>query len=65
MEWHFAGTLTEQARAIKDALRATPLQTPQQIAAGFKPASRTRVAEILETLTVLGQTRKVEEKYLL
>jgi hypothetical protein len=59
------GTLTEQVRAIKSALRAAPLQTPQQIAAGFRPASRTRVAEILETLTALGQTRQVEDRYLL
>jgi hypothetical protein len=58
-------TLTEQVRAIKNALRAVPLQTPQQIASGFKPASRTRVTEILETLTALGQTRQVEDKYLL
>jgi hypothetical protein len=58
-------TLTEQVRAIKSALRAVPLQTPQQIAAGFRPASRTRVAEILETLTTLGQTRQVEDRYLL
>jgi hypothetical protein len=55
--------LPEQVRAVKDALRATPLQNVQQIAAGFKPASRTRVAEILETLTVLGQTRRVEDRY--
>jgi hypothetical protein len=58
-------TLPEQVRAVKDALRATPLQSVQQIAAGFKPASRTRVAEILETLTALGQTRLVEDRYLL
>ena len=58
-------TLTEQVRAIKDALRATPFQTPQQIATGFKPASRTRVQEILQTLTALGQTRQVEDRYLL
>ena len=58
-------TLTEQVRVIKDSLRATPFQTPQQIAAGFKPASRTRVQEILETLTSLGQTRQVEDRYLL
>lgn len=50
-------TLTDQVRAIKDSLRAQPLQTPQQIASGFKPASRARVAEILDTLTTLGQTR--------
>ena len=58
-------TLTDQFRAIKDALRATPFQTPQQIASGFKPASRTRVQEILQTLTALGQTRQVEDRYLL
>jgi hypothetical protein len=58
-------TLTDQVRAIKDFLRATPFQTSQEIASGFKPASRTRVSEILETLTALGQTRKVEDKYLL
>jgi hypothetical protein len=58
-------TLTDQFRVIKDALRATPFQTPQQIASGFKPASRTRVQEILQTLTALGQTRQVEDRYLL
>jgi hypothetical protein len=58
-------SLTDQFRAIKDALRSTPFQTRQQIASGFKPASHTRIAEILETLTALGQTRKVEDKYLL
>jgi hypothetical protein len=58
-------TLTEQVRVIRDSLRATPFQTPQQIATGFKPASRTRVQEILETLTALGQTRQVEDRYLL
>jgi hypothetical protein len=58
-------SLTDQFRVIKDALRATPFQTPQQIASGFKPASRTRVQEILQTLTALGQTRQVEDRYLL
>jgi hypothetical protein len=58
-------TLTDQFRVIKDALRATPFQTPQQIASGFKPASRIRVQEILQTLTALGQTRQVEDRYLL
>jgi hypothetical protein len=58
-------TLTDQFRVIKDALRATPFQTPQQIASGFKPASRNRVEEILQTLTALGQTRQVEDRYLL
>lgn len=59
-------TLTDQVRAIKDSLRAQPLQTPQQIASGFKPASRTRVAEILDTLTALGQIRlATEDRYTL
>ena len=56
-------TLTDQFSVIKDALRATPFQTPQQIASGFKPASRSRVQEILQTLTALGQTRQVEDRY--
>ena len=46
-----------------DRNRAAPMQAPQEVAAGFKPASRTRVAEILETLTALGQTRQVEDRY--
>jgi len=54
-----------KVRAIKDVLRATPNQTAQQIAAAFKPASRTRVQEILDTLTALGQTREVQGSYLL
>jgi hypothetical protein len=58
-------TLPEQVRVVKDALRASPLQSAQQIAAGFRPASRARVAEILETLTALGQTRRVEDRYML
>ena len=56
-------TLSEQVRAVKDSLRAAPMQNVQQIAAGFKPASRTRVAEILETLTALGQTRHIDDRY--
>ncbi len=55
--------LPDQVRAVKDMLRAEPMQNVQQIAAGFKPASRTRVAEILETLTALGQTRQVSDRY--
>jgi hypothetical protein len=55
--------LPDQVRAVKDALRAEPMQNVQQIAAGFKAASRTRVAKILETLTALGQTRQVNDRY--
>jgi hypothetical protein len=48
-------TLTDQVRAIKDSLRAQPLQTSRQIATGFKPASRTRVAEIRRPSRLLGR----------
>lgn len=56
-------TLPEQVRAIKDALRALPAQTPGQLASGFRPASRTRVAEILTTLVALGQARSTEDRF--
>jgi hypothetical protein len=55
--------LPDQVRAIKDVLRATPMQSAQQIAVGFRPASTKRISEILETLTALGQTRRVEDRY--
>ena len=55
--------LPDQVRAVKDALRAEPMQSVQQIAEAFKAARRTRVAEILETLTALGQTRQVNDRY--
>jgi hypothetical protein len=51
------GTLPEQVRAIKEVLRGAPAQTPQQIASAFRPASRTRISEILTTLVALGQAR--------
>jgi hypothetical protein len=56
-------TLPDQVRAVKDSLRAVPQQNPAQIAAAFRPASRTRIQEILETLTALGQTRHAEGRY--
>lgn len=55
-------SIPDQFRAVKESLRSRPA-TAQQIAAGFRPASRTRVAEILATLTVLGQARLEGEKY--
>ncbi|HEX5285079.1 MAG TPA: DNA methyltransferase [Bryocella sp.] len=57
------GTLPEQVRAIKEVLRNAPAQTPQQIAAAFRPASRTRVAEILSTLVALGQARALGDRF--
>jgi SAM-dependent methyltransferase len=50
-------SLPEQVRAVKEALRNSGQQTPTQIASGFRPAPRTRVAEILQTLAALGQVR--------
>jgi hypothetical protein len=55
--------IPDQFRVIKDALRAGPLQTPKQIADGFRPAPRARVAEILATLTALGQAREAAGRY--
>ncbi len=57
------GTLPEQVRAIKEALRGSPARTPQQVASTFRPASRTRVGEILATLVALGQARVVGDRY--
>ena len=57
--------LPDQVRVVKDSLRAIPLQNPAQIAALFRPSSRTRIAEILETLTALGQTREASGRYTL
>jgi hypothetical protein len=56
-------SIPDQFRVIKDALRSGPLQTSQQIATGFRPAPRTRVAEILATLTALGQARESAGRY--
>ncbi len=55
--------LPDQVRAVKDALRAGPPQDAAQIARNFRPAPRTRVAEILQTLTALGQTRESAGRY--
>ena len=42
--------LPEQRRAVKDPLRAILLQTPAELARNFRPAPRTRIAEIIESL---------------
>jgi hypothetical protein len=55
--------LPDQVRAIKDVMRSSAPLTPQQIASTFRPASRTRVTEILETLTALGQARVDGDRY--
>ncbi len=58
-------TIPDQFRVVKDALRATPLQTADQVAANFRNARRTRTQEILETLTALGQIRESAGRYTL
>jgi hypothetical protein len=55
--------IPDQFRVIKDAMRSASPQTPQQIAANFRPAPRVRVAEILATLTALGQARESSGRY--
>ena len=55
--------LPDQVRAVRHALRANGQQNPAQIAAGFRPASRTRVTGILETLVALGQVRNDGNPY--
>lgn len=55
--------IPDQFRVVKDAMRSAAPQTPQWIAAGFRPAPRTRVAEILATLTALGQARESTGRY--
>jgi len=54
--------IPDQFRAVKQSLRTGPA-TAQQIASAFRPASRTRVAEILATLTALGQARSDGNRY--
>jgi hypothetical protein len=55
--------IPDQFRVVKDAMRSAAPQSPQQIAAAFRPAPRTRVAEILATLTALGQARESAGRY--
>ena len=50
--------IPDQFRVVKERMRSATPQSPQQIASNFRPAPRTRVSEILETLTALGQARE-------
>ena len=58
-------SLADQVRGVKDALRASEMLSSDAIASRFLRARRTRVDEILETLTALGQVREVEGRYTL
>src|ERR1035437_1758259 len=57
--------LADQVRVVKDVLRANEMLDSGSIASRFVRARRTRVDEILETLTALGQIRNVEGRYVL
>jgi hypothetical protein len=58
----FPANLAEQARAVRNALSAHPgVVTPAQLAKSFQRARVDRIAELLQTLVLLGQARQVEE----
>jgi hypothetical protein len=57
--------LADQVRLVKDTLRANEMLGADEVAARFTRARRSRVEEILETLTGLGQIRSVNNRYLL
>ena len=60
MPW--PSSLPEQAKAVRQALEALQVPvTPAQAAKAFKGARRTTVAELLETLTALGQVVKLDD----
>ena len=56
-------TLPEQMQAVRAQLTQVPEpQSPEQIARRFARARSDRVAELLQTLTALGQCRETEPK---
>jgi hypothetical protein len=57
--------LADQVRVVKDALRANEMLSSDTIAKRFIRARKTRVEEILKTLTALGQLREIHGKYVL
>jgi hypothetical protein len=57
--------LADQVRVVKDTLKANEMLNSDTIARRFIRARKTRVEEILETLTALGQVREINGKYVL
>ncbi len=54
--------MAEQAQAVRQALLAAGgVVTAKQVAAGVNGARPARVEELLETLVLLGQARRLEE----
>ena len=56
-------SIPDQFRAVKEVMRSVNPLSTQQIAANFRPSPRRRIAEILETLTALGQVRESSGRY--
>jgi hypothetical protein len=63
LEWP-AG-LSDQVQLVKDSLRGNQMLGVDELASRFIRARRTRVQEILETLTALGQIRRVNDRYVI
>jgi hypothetical protein len=63
LEWP-AG-LSEQVQLVKDILRGNQMLGVDEVASRFIRARRTRVQEILKTLTALGQLRRVNDRYMI
>jgi hypothetical protein len=63
LEW--PASLSEQVQLVKDSLRGKQLLGADEVASRFVRARRTRVQEILETLTALGQIRRVNDRYVI
>ena len=55
-------SLSEQAQAVRQALASRPIgATPEELARSFTRSRADRVAELLETLTALGQARALDD----
>jgi hypothetical protein len=63
MQWPTG--LSEQVQLVKDSLRSNQMLGVDEVASRFIRARRTRVQEILETLTALGQIRRVNDRYVI
>jgi hypothetical protein len=63
LEWP-AG-LSDQVQLVKDSLRGNQMLGVDEVASRFIRARGTRVQEILETLTALGQIRRVNDRYVI
>lgn len=63
LQW--PANLSEQVQLVKDSLRGNHMLAVDEVASRFIRARRTLVQEILETLTALGQIRRVKDRYVI